>query len=73
MKNIVLTRQMSDDQLKNRLTDIGNSLHRAVGKTKAGGVYSKDSMFIRKLKKEKARILTVLRERELKREADNRA
>jgi ribosomal protein L29 len=57
---------MSNDQLKRRLNEIGNSLHRAVGKVKAGGAYSKDSMFIRKLKKERARILTILRERELR-------
>lgn len=56
---------MSNDQLKSRLNDIGNTLHRAVGKTKAGGAYSEDSMLIRKLKKEKARILTILRAREL--------
>ena len=66
MKRVQNLRQMSNDQLKTRLDEIGNSLHRAVGKVKAGGVYSKDSMFIRKLKKEKARILTILTEREIK-------
>ena len=69
MKRIATLRENSDDQLKDRLREIGNSLHRAVGKTKAGGQYSKDSMFIRNLKKQKARILTILREREIKREA----
>jgi len=66
MRRVENLRQMSNDQLKKRLNEIGNELHRAVGKVKAGGVYSEDSMFIRKLKKDKARILTILRERELR-------
>jgi len=68
MKKIQNLRNMSDDELKKQLKDIGNSLFRVVGKVKAGGVYSKDSMLIRRLKKDKARILTLLREREIKRE-----
>lgn len=65
MKQTVELRRMSNDQLKNRLTDLGNSLMRAVGRNKAGKPED-DSMYIRKLRKEKARILTLLRERELK-------
>lgn len=65
MKRVESLRQMSNDQLKNRLIEIGNSLHRAVGKVKAGGIYSTDSDFIKKLRREKARILTIMREREI--------
>jgi ribosomal protein L29 len=67
MRRVEELRRMSDDQLKNRLNEIAISLRRAVGKVKAGGAIGKDTMYIRRLKKEKARILTILRERELKR------
>jgi ribosomal protein L29 len=67
MRRVEELRRMSDDQLKNRLNEIANSLRRAIGKVKAGGTTGKDTMYIRRLKKEKSRILTILRERELKR------
>ena len=67
MKVIQDLRQKSDDQLKNRLNDIEISLRRTRGENKAGKP-NKNSMFIQKLRKEKARILTILREREIKRQ-----
>ena len=67
MKRIATIRQNSDDQLKDRLRDIGNSLMRAKGRNVAGKP-EEDTMFISKLKKEKACILTILREREIERE-----
>jgi len=67
MKHIATIRQYSDDQLKARLRDIGNSLIRANGRN-AAGKPEEDTMFIGKLKTEKARILTILREREINRE-----
>lgn len=68
MKRIVTIREKSNDQLNNRLIELQNSLRRAVGRNKAGypSPFAKDTMFISKLKKEKARILTILKERELK-------
>lgn len=63
MKKITQLRNLSNEDLKKRLGEIGNSLMRAVGKTKAGGQYSEDTMYIRKLRREKAQILTLLGER----------
>lgn len=65
LKQLMNLKQMNNVQLQTRLRDIGNDLMRALGATKAGGAYSKDSMFIRKLKREKAQIKTLLREREI--------
>jgi ribosomal protein L29 len=67
MRRVEDLRRMSNDQLKVRLNEIVISLRRAVGKVKAGGTTGEDTMYIRRLKKEKARILTILRERELRR------
>ena len=71
MKRVVQLRQKSDYQLKNRLQEIGNSLLRARGRNRVGSptdgsVYGGDSMFMWKLRREKARILTILNERERK-------
>jgi ribosomal protein L29 len=65
MKRIASLRQMSNDQLKNRLNDIGPALSRAVQFNKAGKG-EKDTMRIRNLKDERARIYTILGERESK-------
>jgi ribosomal protein L29 len=69
MKRIAELRQMSDDQLKARFTEINNSLRRGRGLIQAGhsSGHPKDkgnAMYMRKLKKDKARILTILSERE---------
>ena len=70
MKRIATLREQSNDQLNKRLVEIGISLRRAGGRNFAGSQPNwqkpADSMFMLKLKKEKARILTLLRERELK-------
>ena len=70
MKRIATLREKSNDQLSNRLSEIDISLRRAGGRNYAGALPSwqkpNDSMFMLRLKKEKARILTILRERELK-------
>ena len=70
MKRIATLREKSNDQLNNRISEIDISLRRAGGRNNAGAdpswQKSTDSMFMSKLKKEKARILTLLRERELR-------
>ena len=86
MKCMVDIRRQSNDQLKNRLREIDISLIRVraytkgncmppsdikhVKKTKAQLTQSENTMYAHKLKREKARILTVLREREIKREQE---
>lgn len=77
MKQLTQLRQKSDDQLKNRLREIDNSLLRARGRNKVGmptdgSVFGGDSMFMRRLRKEKARILTILNERERKRKEEEK-
>jgi ribosomal protein L29 len=71
MKRIATLREKSNDQLKERLMEIEISLRRGAGRNFAGASPNwqkpEDSMFMSKLKKEKARILTLFRERELKR------
>jgi hypothetical protein len=74
-KQMVSVIQMSNDQLNNRLTEISTELHRAFAYIKGGAgtmpteMYtrhnSENTMFIRKLRKERARIETVLSERRL--------
>ena len=70
MKRIATLREKSNDQLNNRISEISISLRRAGGRNYAGALPNwqkpDDSMFMSRLKKEKARILTLLRERELK-------
>jgi len=70
MKRIATLREQSNDQLNNHLSEIEISLKRAGGRNNAGASPNwqkpEDSMFMSRLKKEKARILTLLRERELK-------
>jgi len=70
MKRIASLREKSNDQLNNRLSEIRISLSRAGGRNYVGAEPNwqkpTDSMFMSRLKKEKARILTLLRERELK-------
>lgn len=76
MKPLVTLQQMSDDQLKNRLPEIETGLRRLRGMNKAGmdpqGQFFGQTNTLLKLRKEKARILTLLRERELKREAEKK-
>lgn len=73
MKDVVDLRQRSDQELKNRLNEVNSSLMRARGLQHRGADFfmishqKGDTMFLRKLKDDKARILTILRERELKR------
>ena len=66
MKQVANLRQMSNDQLAKRRNEINISLMRQRGENTAGGPRAKNTMFIRKLRREKAQILTILRERELK-------
>ena len=66
MKGIVSLRQASNEQLQRRLLEIENDLLRARGSLH-GNVKSpqtENPMFIRKLRREKAQILTILTERE---------
>jgi ribosomal protein L29 len=70
MKAIVQLRQQSNDQLQNRLVQIGNDMMRAKGSLH-GNVKSpqiKNPMFIRHLRREKAQILTILHERRIRKE-----
>jgi ribosomal protein L29 len=73
MKDIVQLRQRSDQELKDRLNDVCVSLQRARSLVHRGADFfmashiKGDTMFARKLRREKAQILTILRERELKR------
>ena len=53
MKRIASLREKSNDQLRSRLIDINATLMRAVGKVKAGGQYSEDSMFMENSRKKK--------------------
>jgi ribosomal protein L29 len=62
LKRIASLREKSNTQLKQRLEEIGMSLIRVRGFNRAGKSYY-HPMFARKLKKEKARILTILSER----------
>jgi len=54
---------MSDDQLKSRLFTLSQSLFRAKAKGGKPVGNSKDTMYIRRCRKEKAMILTLLTER----------
>lgn len=66
MKGIVSLRQASNEQLQRRLLQIGADLVRARGSLH-GNVKSpqtENPMFISKLRREKAQILTILQERE---------
>jgi ribosomal protein L29 len=72
MKNTALLRNKSNEQLKNRLNEIAVSFRRTKGKlTAAKDQASKKGkgenvMYLGNLKEEKARILTILKERDLK-------
>jgi len=70
MKGIVQLRQRSSQELKDRLNQISNDLMRARSWQHDGGVIhtpqADNPMFIRKLRREKAQILTLLHEREAK-------
>lgn len=76
MKALTNLRHMSNDQLNNRLIQIRSTLMRARGFNHAGkdviglkGLKGKnDTMFIRRLKKDQARILTILGERRKRKE-----
>ena len=66
MKGIIELRRRSTEELQRRLNQIGNDLLRARGSLH-GNVKSpqtENPMFIRKLRREKAQILTILTERE---------
>ena len=71
MKGIVQLRQRSTEELKNRLNEICNDLLRARGWQHGQAVKTPqmdNPMFLRKLGREKAQILTILHEREAKNE-----
>lgn len=67
MKDVVQLRQRSTDELRKRLEDINRSLLKERGNVKAGKNQGakKNPMYYGKLRRDKARILTILREREL--------
>jgi ribosomal protein L29 len=73
MKDVTQLRQNSDQQLKDRLNELAISLQRAHGLQHIKADFTMmtrikgDTMFLKRLKREKAQILTILRERELKR------
>lgn len=75
MKKLQDFRRMSDTQLRQTFISLSNDLMRAKTFFKGGGgmvspigFQATDTMFIRRVKRDRARILTILRERELKRE-----
>lgn len=71
MKQISDIRNMSNDQLQNRLNDIEISLRRQRSYNLVGiPGPNNNSMYIGNLRKEKARILTVLNKREANRNVD---
>lgn len=68
MKNIVSLRNKSNDQLNDRLNEINISLRRmrqykAIQSTELGSPSTHDTAYMSRLRKEKARILTILNER----------
>ena len=69
MKVLVELRQKSNDQLQNRLTQIALSLRRTMSKNTASSEVSSrqgsgtNTMYIGNLRRERARILTILNER----------
>lgn len=63
---------MSDDQLKNELMNLGPDIHRAEVSRSGWAIRnfnSSNTKFIHNLKKKRARILTILHERKMKRNA----
>lgn len=73
MKRVRDLRMMSTDQLNRRLPELEIELHRARAHKKvvamapvASSKSKDDTKFMKRLRKEKARILTILRERELR-------
>lgn len=73
MKAVVDLREKSDEQLQNRLNEISISFRRTLSKNSTARELNAkvsmgtNTMYLRKLKKEKARILTILNERKIKR------
>lgn len=64
MKRIDDLKSMSDDQLRERITELDHSLMRIRG-FQHGGYGSDNPMMVRNLRKNKARCLTILKEREI--------
>lgn len=74
MKALASLREKSNDQLKSRLNEIEISFRRTKGKFSAArdqaskGGSGENTMYLGNLRKQKARILTILHERELRKE-----
>jgi len=67
MKRIAELRQMSDDQLHERIRELDHSFMRLRGFNQNGGAVPGNPNMMQNLRKNKARCLTILRERELAR------
>ena len=77
MKRLVQLREKSDEQLKNRLNEIELSFRRTKGKSSASrdtaskSSQGENTMYLGNLRKQRARILTILNERKHKSKEDN--